>query len=728
MSFAWSRPADRCSDLEIEKRASVLRVCMATCAFLFAAGCGAEGEQSVGEIEVSEAFVLFAETGDTRRVSATALDEAGTPIGIEATWRSLDPDVVSVSSDGLVTSEGFGTGVVVAEVPAEAHGGATVVAKKVRVTTAELAPGTAIVTPDQLLSDVEVVSAPAAGELFGAVLRVLVDSEATGLDVGNKVIASDWGFMGTVLDAEPSAGGTLLTAETSRLEGAFTNLDLNYRFTLEDFDFGDPGAPEAATAGVTPKSAAEIQVVTGLFQCDTEAAIGLTGVTTDIVPEVQIENPEYSHSEIVSAGLTIGASDEYEIAMRVNLSGVIGWTPDLSGSISCQFTAVAPVVGVGPLIVALPIGFGFDIDVGASTTPVTAVLEGYADVTMRFGIEYSLTNGFEGIRETEIDTDNFDVQYEFADLTNSDADRANLGVELYAFIKPLGGVGIGAQAGVLQTLEDNRVGVKAAADLAGRYPQVRDDNYAAKVDMSVFGRHTAKDPLLTLRPNIAFLFPTLALDALDALGIIDLEELASWELQAPVATTPRGILVASDLETQEGAEVTLALDLEQTQAFGSYQPTRVDIVRVEGEGPSATTTAFKTAVAEPGQTHFEWIWEPSSEDADEGIVRLAAFVHSALVPGIPLQADEVVLEILVDSNSCDEAYSGVPGYINCGGVAAGQCKFFVILNQVASCDDMCEAGGGTCIQALRDEDSCIGTEPRPCDDPANDRVCVCTQP
>ena len=61
-------------------------------------------------------------------------------------------------------------------------------------------------------------------------------------------------------------------------------------------------------------------------------------------------------------------------------------------------------------------------------------------------------------------------------------------------------------------------------------------------------------------------------------------------------------------------------------------------------------------------------------------------------------------------------------------VGPGACKFFVILNQVASYDDMCEVGGGTCIQALRDEDSCVATEPRLCDDPPNDRVCICTLP
>jgi hypothetical protein len=84
---------------------------------------------------------------------------------------------------------------------------------------------------------------------------------------------------------------------------------------------------------------------------------------------------------------------------------------------------------------------------------------------------------------------------------------------------------------------------------------------------------------------------------------------------------------------------------------------------------------------------------------------------------------------LTDDDPCHSAYGLNAGYLPCEGAGPGQCKFYTVLDEIRSCVDACQAGGGTCTQALSDvADGCSGTEPRACDDPANDRICFCTQP
>lgn len=84
---------------------------------------------------------------------------------------------------------------------------------------------------------------------------------------------------------------------------------------------------------------------------------------------------------------------------------------------------------------------------------------------------------------------------------------------------------------------------------------------------------------------------------------------------------------------------------------------------------------------------------------------------------------------LADDGACNSAYGDVAGYLPCSGAPANQCKFYAVLDGVRSCIDACTEGGGVCLQAVSDvADGCSGTEPRACDDTANDRICFCTLP
>lgn len=75
---------------------------------------------------------------------------------------------------------------------------------------------------------------------------------------------------------------------------------------------------------------------------------------------------------------------------------------------------------------------------------------------------------------------------------------------------------------------------------------------------------------------------------------------------------------------------------------------------------------------------------------------------------------------------CADIFGDAPGFNLCM-EDAQSCYFFVILNEM-SCTDICESFGRPCIGAFSDNnDGCPIGESRLCDDPATDRICVCSK-
>lgn len=78
--------------------------------------------------------------------------------------------------------------------------------------------------------------------------------------------------------------------------------------------------------------------------------------------------------------------------------------------------------------------------------------------------------------------------------------------------------------------------------------------------------------------------------------------------------------------------------------------------------------------------------------------------------------------------SCDEQYGDVADYMLCEETAES-CSFNATLGMTISCDDVCSMFGGSCIEALLNEDDlCVSTGPTDCGaaDVA-DNICVCTR-
>ena len=89
-------------------------------ALLAVAACGGDGRtdpSDVAQITLDTEAVVLAATGQTRQLTATALDDGGDPIqGAPIDWTTSNPEVVTVSATGLLTAQGPGTTQVTAAV------------------------------------------------------------------------------------------------------------------------------------------------------------------------------------------------------------------------------------------------------------------------------------------------------------------------------------------------------------------------------------------------------------------------------------------------------------------------------------------------------------------------------------------------------------------------------------------------------------------------------------
>ncbi|MBX3703287.1 MAG: Ig-like domain-containing protein [Steroidobacteraceae bacterium] len=84
-------------------------IALLTIAFVLAA-CSKPPQVATGGIAVSGANPPLTALGQTRQLTATALDRDGRPIpGVEFTWSTSNPAVATVNGSGLVTARGNGT-------------------------------------------------------------------------------------------------------------------------------------------------------------------------------------------------------------------------------------------------------------------------------------------------------------------------------------------------------------------------------------------------------------------------------------------------------------------------------------------------------------------------------------------------------------------------------------------------------------------------------------------
>jgi hypothetical protein len=82
--------------------------------------------------------------------------------------------------------------------------------------------------------------------------------------------------------------------------------------------------------------------------------------------------------------------------------------------------------------------------------------------------------------------------------------------------------------------------------------------------------------------------------------------------------------------------------------------------------------------------------------------------------------------------TCDDAYSSAGSYFLCD-MGTDRCEFYVDPSGDDSCDNICAAGGGTCLGTYSESGDtgssrCARSSSRSCGASSNDFICICTRP
>jgi hypothetical protein len=705
-----------------------------------ASGCATEDSgPRIASIAITPGSVTFGGQGETYRLRAQAYDAAGEEVDATFAWRTSDADTVAVDADGVLTSTSrVGSAVIVAQ--AEGTESAPLLALVVVP-----APKSEFVDDGQVVGDVTLVdpSAPFAPGLLYEVTLTGRDAPAMGTILLGRETAP---VAGEVVDTRLDDGNLVVTLELLPLHELFMEIRVDEVLALRNAEVAIADAasdaytlerqPEGnylltrvekagSPAGLSPKAVTQ---AFGPVECKSE--LSTVPLTLDVLPTSFGLTADLdfilNYDSDLSGLQKLSVKGDTKVEFKVSPS----LTSAFEGKLECQIELLTITIPVGgPLAWVfggqVPLGAGFELggkitlaQVGAE---ISTELLASAEIGMACpgGGECTMINEFESDKKAD---------YKLllpATATNNAQLRIEPSLSAFLFYK------IALGSSLFQKLRFDtfivKGGLTQGANLSTVPAQIGNDGYASEYK-------------LTLDVSAG-----LGNDAQKLFNFLNIT-LAKLELKYSLILfeSPKAASATADVEDfEEGDTVvfSVALDADTLNyvVLTDTTPYNVDeivIYRKVTADDFGDAEEVARASAAFGQTDFTLTWEATDDGSIEDKFFVFVDTKALAIPliggqvGVPFldELEIAKIESSVEPNACDTAYSSVPGYQRCEDVGPGACKFFVILNQVASCDDMCEVGGGTCIQALRDEDSCVGTEPRPCDDPANDRVCVCTLP
>lgn len=597
-------------------------------------------------MSVSQTDVLLGGPGEVQSVQAQVEDANRNVVVGDVTWRSEDPEVATVSGDGTITAVDFGSTTLVVEAD-------DAVPQRIHIAVAEAAADVKILPASDLLETPEVLSLPGDGSPLGTVFSARFSNGIPAPSVGERMILSDWQYWGRVSAVQSEPDAIIVEFEVEPLDGAFETLRLDYQVPLAEALDRRPGeditkAFDLAGAG---------------FSCSTESD-QTVDLSTDIDPRIE-QDMELKYQVEIDNFATEFASLYLEGDLRVYMDGVIGIAGTVTEKLTCKLQVLQPFLQAGPVQLQFPFGMGFTFKPEISTSVQTR-LAGYIDVEGRYGMQFSPVGGLDSLTNTTVDTQNLSVAFTLPDLDDQiEASQVKGALDVFAFIESKAALGgsilnyltdladlfsqeTGSGFGV-RKLDELQVGARLILDVSGVNKQVSEPGYQPKVGVDVFAKHLVPDPFVALAGVTAGGF-YLALNVAEAeielfnwitdASIPTLTSLSNWNFSTPVASLPTGILTTSSLYPEVGETVRLALDLNNLSTLSAYDPVKIEIYRLVGEGLATTAELWESAVPSPGQTHFEWTWTPETADADEDLVRFLPFVKLRGLDALPLKLDQ----------------------------------------------------------------------------------------
>lgn len=619
-------------------------------------------EPVVARVEVASHQVVLAGIGASQQLVATPVDEDGDPVAGEVVvWSSLDPDIVSVTDDGLATTEAVGMAKLVAEVPGSG------IATKVRVSTSLPAPGTILVDPAHKLAEPALLEAgPEETAPFGARMEVVLSHAAPALAAGDLLIFTDWSLSAEVDAVEVRANDVRVELTVAPYDGGFEALELRFDYTLDELIFR--GATGAASGGAERGSAVAKALASaspinvsldgnaklfdlGPFKCTTPIAtlIDASSIVSTVEPTVLFQEIDSGFSLLIENFEVVELRFAPYVEMRVDLNGDLTLGDALNGVMKCKFTdPLSPTIPPGTIetppstlgYVEIPHGFGFELVALAETQGTRLRFDGFVVASMHFGFAYTADEGWETINERSLDQDNLSVQTLPSDLTGEDNQTSELVATLFTFVSSKAKVGVPGFT-VSRTIETFETGFELSAQVGNANAQVRDPLFRSEAELYVYAERKMKDANFFLGGlNIMFPGALLVTTALDA--AVDIESFFGWEFAAELGRTPLGSMAPDgDFDEGESTGLRVSLDAAELDFWGTYQIDRVEVHRVSGSGGTMETHPFLTFGASEGQSSFDWEITPTESDVEAGEIRLVAFAYSTEFPGVPLQLTEV---------------------------------------------------------------------------------------
>ncbi|HEY5937876.1 MAG TPA: Ig-like domain-containing protein [Kofleriaceae bacterium] len=570
------------------------------------AGCGGDEEpKDVGAIEVSPSAVLLTEVGDGMTLAAQAFDPEGRPMAGALTWRSSNPDVVSIDGKGTVTAlAAVGSAQITAEL-------GDAVSAPMLVVVAEPVPGAILVT------DSEVVDGPDAEDpaaLIDLGLRVRL-TVAPGIEVspGAIMLARESKLVaGRVVSAEPADAGTAVVLETVAVPDLFRQLSVDDTYHLDTSAVADASADALAAADeegtfrigplVCKKPSPSFSALTG------EGSIRLEPDLT-LVRHLS----QGSDGQVASASAIVSGS----LVATGTLS--LKFRPAIEGKISCTYKIKKiPLPIGGPISVVagfqVPIGIKGEITLGVQSSAVDAKLEIKSTSHTTMGFTYAPETGVVPIA---LMTEDVDIKPTF-NLTE-------LGLAPYAAVSvavgPTAGLDVGISLPLLGeatlSLIEAWLQLKAEAKLTHPLVQLGEpamaSNYEAKVALAVGPGSDAKKALSFLS------------------GAVTLKPALSIEKK--LARSPIGTLMPDRTTAEPGETVRLSVNLDATTTKFFGVP-NVGEIRIYHGPPGLELEVIATLPA----GSVSWDWHPTFTDL--GIHTFWATVETVFGPGIPLEIKE----------------------------------------------------------------------------------------
>ncbi|MEM9171661.1 MAG: Ig-like domain-containing protein [Pseudomonadota bacterium] len=628
----------------------------------------------VAQARFTTGDVLMPVIGATQALAFDVRDANDDAIAVAVNWTSSNPAAVSVDTLGNVTALAIGTAVISASI----GGGDTVsgmpLQVSVNVSAVAVRATTRTASADELLAPIEIMSTTANA---GYVATVVLPDFGQAFAVGEGLIMTDYSVVGTIESAALADGQWTLSVASADIGSLLLDAELLFSASQDTVEFltaaptpvGKLDAPAQNlpdSALFSSRAALQSTTISGLledilpgfvtsidqsFKCSTDTGADATAINPQLSPSIDINDVDLSLRRIIRNGGTEEVSIAIDTDFDVTFDGYIEWTPTLTASITCKRILRVPFRQLGPVVIMLPLGIGFTLELQGQGVGGRVSVQGTMPASVSFTGSAILDAAGEVTLDAPLDiqlnTDDVDVSVTVPD-SPSDALSAKVDAKVFGFALPRVGLGVGANFGLYSLLDHWRLGLSASLDVANETRQVRDETFKADAMLSVYGKREVPEtnPLFRQVPFVNILWVT---DALGLYSAADLAELMSFEVDTVVSESPTGVTQRSILEPVLGDTIEFALTLSPENFLGAYQIDEVVVYRVIGEGLSASLVEFTRIVATDGQTLFEWNWQPTEQET--GIAKWAIFATSRAFGGLVFQVDDVFEVNVIDDSA-----------------------------------------------------------------------------